>query len=424
MNKKTAIPKLRFPEFKKESDWIENSIEEITLNVSAGATPSTSEPNFWGGNIRWMNSGELNLKQVYEVKGRITELGLNNSSTKLLPKECVLIGLAGQGKTRGTVAMNFVELCTNQSIAAIHPNEKVFNSYFLYQNLEGRYDELRQVSAGDGGRGGLNLQIIKNLKIFLPQNINEQRKIACCLSSLEDLIIFQENKIKSLQNYRKGILQQVFPCEGETVPRLRFSDFSNSEEWKQDSLGNLAHIITNKNKDYSIERVLTNSAANGVVDQRDFFNKDIAQKSNLNGYYVVNKGDFVYNPRISNLAPVGPISRNNLGTGVMSPLYSIFRFKKSSTDFFEHFFKSSLWHSYLRSVSNQGARHDRMAINNHVLMEMPIFLPKPEEQQKIASFLSNLDKFISLEEAKKDHLLGHKRGLLQQLFPKSIGSVV
>ena len=159
-------PHLRFPEFLKSEKWVENTIGSIFPNVTAGATPSTTEPKYWGGDVRWMNSGELNLKKVYEVQGRITQLGLNNSSTKILPKRCVLVGLAGQGKTRGTVAMNFVELCTNQSIAAIHPNESVFDSDFLYHNLDGRYDELRRISAGDGGRGGLNLQIIKNLKIF------------------------------------------------------------------------------------------------------------------------------------------------------------------------------------------------------------------------------------------------------------------
>ena len=158
-----------------------------------------------------MNSGELNLKRVHEVQGRITELGLNNSSTKIIPPKCILIGLAGQGKTRGTVAMNMVELCTNQSIAAIFPNELLFDSEFLYHNLDGRYDELRRLSAGDGGRGGLNLQIIKNLKIHLPKSKREQKKIADCLSSLDDLICSEESKLEYLKAHKKGLLQQLFP---------------------------------------------------------------------------------------------------------------------------------------------------------------------------------------------------------------------
>jgi len=106
-----------------------------------------------------MNSGELHLKRVLDVEGRITEYGLKNSATKLIPEKCVLIGLAGQGKTRGTVALNMVQLCTNQSIAAIIPCEEVSSDY-LYHNLDMRYKELRSISTGEGGRGGLNLTLI------------------------------------------------------------------------------------------------------------------------------------------------------------------------------------------------------------------------------------------------------------------------
>src|SRR5690606_33032480 len=91
-------------------DWEIQKINDFT-KVTSGATPSTNKADFWGGNILWMNSGELNLKKIYDVEGRITELGFKSTSTKLLPKNCVLIGLAGQGKTRGTAAINKVELC-------------------------------------------------------------------------------------------------------------------------------------------------------------------------------------------------------------------------------------------------------------------------------------------------------------------------
>lgn len=206
-----TLPKLRFPEFNDAPEWLENTIGRITPHVTAGATPSTTEPNYWAGQIRWMNSGELNLKRVYEVQGRITQLGLDNSSTKILPKKCVLVGLAGQGKTRGTVAMNFVELCTNQSIAAIHPNESVISSDFLYHNLDSRYYELRRISAGDGGRGGLNIQIIKDLKIHFPKDKKEQQKIADFLYSIDELITAESKKIEVFKNHKKGLMQQLFP---------------------------------------------------------------------------------------------------------------------------------------------------------------------------------------------------------------------
>ena len=105
----------RLPGF--HGEWHARRIGDFA-DCTAGGTPSTRVASFWGGSIPWMSSGELNQKHVYEVDGRITDEGLHNSSATMLPTKCVLIGLAGQGKTRGTVALNFVELCTNQSIAA------------------------------------------------------------------------------------------------------------------------------------------------------------------------------------------------------------------------------------------------------------------------------------------------------------------
>lgn len=189
-------------------DWVPTTIGELSF-VNAGATPSTVRSDFWDGNIRWMNSGEVNLKRVYEVENRISELGLKKSSTKLLPKECVLIGLAGQGKTRGTVAINYIELCTNQSIAAILPNQEKFNSEFLYHNLDNRYSELRGLSKGEGGRGGLNLQIIKSIDISLPSK-DEQKKIADFLTAIDEKINSTTKQIELTQTFKKGLLQQMF----------------------------------------------------------------------------------------------------------------------------------------------------------------------------------------------------------------------
>ena len=202
--------KLRFkqPNGNPYTKWEDKKIGDFT-KVIAGGTPSTLKSEYWGGDIRWMNSGELNFKIVWEVENRITKKGLDNSSTKLIPPKCVLIGLAGQGKTRGTVAINMIELCTNQSIAAIFPNERIFITEFLYHNLDMRYDELRRLSTGEGGRGGLNLQIIKALVVSLPC-LQEQQKIASFLSAIDAKIEGVANQITKVQTFKKGLLQQMF----------------------------------------------------------------------------------------------------------------------------------------------------------------------------------------------------------------------
>ena len=202
------------------------------------------------------------------------------------------------------------------------------------------------------------------------------------------------------------------------TPKLRFPDFRNEPEWKEVPLEQIAERTTTKNLDRSITRVLTNSAEHGVVDQRDYFDKDIANNGNIDRYYIVDLGDYVYNPRISTLAPVGPISRNNIGKGVMSPLYTVFRFTDENTDFYQHYFKAVSWHLYLRRASSMGARHDRMSITTRDFMAMPVPTPLPQEQQKIAECLSSLDGLIAGEGRKLTALREHKKALMQQLFPR------
>ena len=182
-------------------DWEVVKIKEFT-DCTAGGTPSTVISEYWNGGIPWMNSGELHLKQVYDVSGRITELGLNNSSTSVVPKNSVLIGLAGQGKTRGTVAISRIPLCTNQSIAAVFPNN-LFCSEYLFYNLENRYEELRSLSTGDGGRGGLNLTIIRNLAVPFPSH-PEQTAIAQTLSDMDSEIAALEARAAKLAHIKQG----------------------------------------------------------------------------------------------------------------------------------------------------------------------------------------------------------------------------
>lgn len=204
----------------------------------------------------------------------------------------------------------------------------------------------------------------------------------------------------------------------ELVPKLRFSEFRGREGWECKPLSLLASRAKQKNRDEKIDRVLTNSAEFGVVDQRDFFDKDIATQGKLEGYFVVELGSYVYNPRISSTAPVGPISKNKIGTGVMSPLYTVFKFKDERNDFYEHFFKTTGWHSYMRQASSTGARHDRMAISSDDFMAMPLPAPPLAEQQKIAECLSSVDELMDAQARKVDALKTHKKGLMQQLFPR------
>lgn len=201
------------------------------------------------------------------------------------------------------------------------------------------------------------------------------------------------------------------------IPTLRFPEFQNDGEWKRCKLSDVAVRKGKKNTKGIELPVYTNSATSGVISQEDYFDREIVTKENLVNYGIIEPNDFVYNPRVSVTAPVGPISRNKLSRGIMSPLYLIFGFNGGDINFFEHYFKGNSWHNYLRAKANYGARFDRINIGTKEFMDMPIPYPSLAEQKKVADCLSSLDKYIDATKRKLELLKEHKKGLMQRLFP-------
>ena len=191
----------------------------------------------------------------------------------------------------------------------------------------------------------------------------------------------------------------MFPKDGEAFPELRFPDFTDA--WEQRKLNEISQKVIEKNVNNLYQETFTNSAEFGVINQRDFFDKDISNKANLAGYYVVQNNDFVYNPRISNFAPVGPIKRNKLGrSGVMSPLYHVFRVEGVDYQFLETYFENTQWHIFMKENGDSGARSDRFAIKDSVFFKMPISLPSKQEQTAISDFFRQLDAAIASHQRK------------------------
>lgn len=189
-------------------EWEEKKIDDIAT-CFAGATPSTKIPEYWdNGTIQWMSSGEVNNGQIYETEKRISQLGFDKCSTKMVKPNTVVMALAGQGKTRGMVAITRVPLCTNQSLCAIETNDDICDDY-LYQYLQTQYNNLRLISSGDGTRGGLNLKLVGGYVVSMPCFI-EQQKIVACLSALDDVIEKKKATLAAWEELKKGLLQQMF----------------------------------------------------------------------------------------------------------------------------------------------------------------------------------------------------------------------
>ena len=202
------------------------------------------------------------------------------------------------------------------------------------------------------------------------------------------------------------------------MPSIRFYGFDN--DWEQRKLSEITDKVTEKNAGLQYVETFTNSAEFGIISQRDFFDHDIAKLGSLDGYYIVKNEDFVYNPRISTSAPVGPINRNKLGrTGVMSPLYTVFRLHDIDTTYLEYFFKCGYWHSFMNFNGDSGARSDRFSIRDNVFFQMPIPIPDIDEQRKIGELLTCLDNLITLRQRKFEKLTNVKKSMLEKMFPRN-----
>ena len=201
-----SVPEIRFSGFTE--DWEQRKLGEIS-QITAGGTPSTKELTYWNPKeVPWLASGEVHKKYIYDTDEMISEEGLNNSSAKWVEEGSVLIALAGQGKTRGTAAITRIPITTNQSIAAIKFND-ILDADYAFHNLDSRYDELRNISSGDGTRGGLNKQLLADLTITFPQ-ICEQRAIGEYFTNLDHLITLHQQKCGELRNIKKFMLQNMF----------------------------------------------------------------------------------------------------------------------------------------------------------------------------------------------------------------------
>lgn len=350
-------PKIRFKGF--EGEWKASAIGDFTTSFSGG-TPTAGASEFYGGNIPFIRSGE-----IHESKTELflTEAGLNNSSAKVVEKGTLLYAL--YGATSGEVGISKIKGAINQAILAIYPNKTVdkrFLANYLQSHKQKIVGELLQ-----GGQGNLSGALVKSISVTYP-NSREQQAISDYVDSLDSQISAATSRLASLKQMKAASLQAMFPQEGETVPKIRFKGFEG--EWRTCPLYHFAKKRTEKNTKMLYNITLTNSAEFGIIDQRNFFDHEISNSENINGYYVVRDHDFVYNPRISSSAPVGPINQNKLGyTGVMSPLYLVFEINGINRDFLEIFFHTTLWHKYMFDNGNTGARFDRLAISDEDFMK-------------------------------------------------------
>ncbi|QJX81288.1 restriction endonuclease subunit S [Priestia megaterium] len=387
-------------------NWSVKQINDIA-GVKTGGTPSKAKPEYWQeGTIPWMTSGEINLKRIYDVKERISELGFKNSNTTWLPVQTIMMAMNGQGKTRGTVAILHTETTCNQSLAGILPSEK-YNSEYLFYYLESRYNDLRGITGE--GRSGLNLGIIKSFKVVLP-SLAEQQRIADILSTVDEQIENINQLIDKTKELKKGLMQKLLTKGIEHTEFKKTIIGEIPANWEIKTF----REVTKVNQGLQIpiaSRYLENPG------HRYFYITIQALKSSEDVYYIEN-------PTSSVVCTKDDILMTRTGnTGiVVTGVEGVFHNNFFKISYNKSLFDKNFLYIYLCSEKVQ-QRIKILAgsttipdLNHSDFYSIPVIIPNIEEQRKIAEIISSVDEQIKSYQQEKEKYIELKKGLMQQLL--------
>lgn len=400
MNKKKIVPKLRFPEFGTSEGWEKYKLREladritkkvgdnklVTLSISAGIG-FVSQAEKFSRDI----SGKQYCNYIYLKKG---EFSYNKGNSKTFPQGCIY------------ELKEYDEAAVPNAFISFRFKENLVPSFYqgyFDSNFHGK-QLVRFITSGARSDGLLNISPTDFFSIVLPTPVKkeEQQKIADCLSSIDDLIDAEGRKLRTLEKYKKGLMQKLFPVEGETLPEWRFPEFRGKSEWRIKPLGKICTNydsrripITEKDR---VKGEIPYIGASGVIDYiNDFiFDEDLLCVSEDGANLV---------------ARTYPIAFSISGKTWVNNHAHVLKFS--------HNYTQNIVESYLNMINLQDflTGMAQPKLNRAKLDIIPIPLPEEEEQQKIADCLSEIDTIITEQSNKVEQLKAHKNGLMQGLFP-------
>lgn len=384
---KTTVPTLRFREFQNDARWIPNKIDHVCKIGN-------------GRDYKHLSAGNI---PVYGSGGYMTSV-----DKFLYDGESVCIGRKGTIDKPIFLTGKFWTVDTLFYTYAFHKCLPKF-LYLIFQQINWyKYNEA-------GGVPSLLKTTIGNINIFIPNNENEQKKIVDCFSSLDDLINAVADKIETLKEYKKGLMQQLFPAKGKTIPAIRFPEFQNAPDWQETALENIGEIVTGNTpstkepNNYGGDRLFVSPA--DISDKRyvSQTKTTLSEKGfRLSRHIKENSILFVCIG-----STIGKVAQNTRECATNQQINSIMPYKGHVADFVY-----SILEHYAPQIASIAGNQAVPIINKTLFSSVSLLMPKENEQQKIADCLSSVDELISTETAKLDQLKAHKKGLMQQLFPK------
>ena len=414
---KTNMPKLRFPEFRKAPEWEEKRLEAFAdLYKGKGISKADISPD---GQIQCIRYGELYTSYGEIIETVLSATNLPASELFFSKRNDVILPSSGETKedisTASCVMLDDIALGGDLNVIRCDQCGK-FISYYLNGQKK---KEIAKIAQGDTVVH-LYVKQLKQLEIALPKPL-EQQKIADCLSSLDELIFTESRKLDALASYKKGLMQQLFPAEGETVPKLRFPEFRNAPAWKEKKLAEISHSYQGygfpekyqgkKSGEYPFYKVsdISKAVINGslsITEAANYISSEVlsilqAKLVPPNAVIFAKIGEGVRLNRRAITTCKCVIDNNTMGLKAISGkcddyfLYCIL----SQIDLIE----------YAGGVVP--------SINKSTIENIAIFCPSISEQKKIANCLASLDELIAVQTEKLGGLKNFKKGMMQQLFP-------
>ena len=412
MTEQAKVPAIRFAGF--TDPWEQRKLENLA-SFGGGHTPSMADAsNYVDGKILWVTSQDVKQHYIENTTTMISEKGA--ATLTLYPSDSIVI-VARSGILRHTIPVAKLRkpATVNQDIKVIQTVDSCDSSWLLQYFIASNKTLLREYGKTGTTVESIDFAKMKSTALMVPY-IEERQAIGSFFSRLDNLITLHQRKYDKLVIFKKSMLEKMFPKDGESVPEIRFAGFT--DPWEQRKLGDIAERVTRKNENNESDLPLTISAQHGLIDQRLFFNAQVASRD-MSGYYLLRQGEFSYNKSTSADSPWGAIKRlTRYEKGCVSTLYICFALLNANPDYLVTYYETNRWHKAVQMIAAEGARnHGLLNIAPDDFFDTMVSLPESQaEQQTIGAFFSRLDSLITLHQRKLELLQNIKKSLLDKMF--------
>ena len=389
-------------------EWKEVRLGDVCTRVCSGGTPKSTNLSYYGGEIPWLNTKEIDFNRIYSTEKTITDSGLNNSSAKWIVPNTVTVAM--YGATAGKSCIVKVPMTTNQACCNLTINDEVADYEFVYYSLKNDYTTLASLANG-GAQQNLNAQIIKDYVLKMP-SLADQRRIASILSSL-DRKIELNNKINAdLEEMAQAIFKSWF-VDFEPFKDGKFVDSELGmipEGWKVGTLGDITKNKSAKVKERNDVKVLSPVTTGELVLSEEYFTKQVFSSS-IAKYKIVNKGDFAYNPARVN---IGSLGRNEFDfDGCVSPVYVVFSVLDGYENYFDLFRKTDFFKDSVASLAIGGVRQ---SLSYDDLSSIVVIIPSENAVEEFNNLYNQMKKTIKANKLENSRLSLLRDTLLPRLM--------